>query len=62
MTRRPLIHGVQTARVTGPADEEIHTDKYGRIKVHFHWDRFGPTDDTSSCYLRVSTLAAGNNP
>ncbi|MBK8766223.1 MAG: type VI secretion system tip protein VgrG [Burkholderiaceae bacterium] len=61
VTRRPLIHGVQTAKVTGPANEEIHTDKYGRIKVHFHWDRFGPTDDTSSCYLRVSTLAAGNN-
>ncbi|HPU52354.1 MAG TPA: type VI secretion system tip protein TssI/VgrG, partial [Burkholderiaceae bacterium] len=61
VTRRPLIHGVQTATVTGPAGEEIHTDKYGRIKVHFHWDRFGPTDDQSSCYLRVSTLAAGNN-
>lgn len=61
VTRRPLIHGVQTATVTGPGGEEIHTDKYGRIKVHFHWDRFGPTDDTSSCYLRVSTLAAGNN-
>ncbi len=60
VTRRPLIHGHQTAIVTGHGQEEIHTDKHGRIKVKFHWDRHGPTDDKSSCYLRVSTLAAGN--
>ena len=27
--------------VTGPAGEEIWTDKYGRVKVQFHWDRAG---------------------
>ena len=33
--------GTQTAVVVGPAGEEIFTDKYGRVKVQFHWDRAG---------------------
>jgi len=37
-TPRPKIHSTQTARVTGPKNEEIWTDQYGRIKVRFHWD------------------------
>ncbi len=61
VTRRPLIHGLQTAVVTGPSAEEIFTDKYGRIKVQFHWDRRGLKNEESSCFLRVSSLAAGNN-
>ena len=51
----PKTHGPQTARVVGPAGESIWTDKYGRIKVKFHWDRFGPKDDGSSCWVRVSS-------
>ncbi len=59
VTPKPVIQGIQTAKVTGPSGEEIHTDKHGRVKVHFHWDRHGPTDDKSSCWLRVSHSLAG---
>lgn len=58
-TRRPVIAGPQTAIVTGPAGEEIHTDEHGRVKVQFHWDREGEKDDRSSCWIRVSQAWAG---
>jgi type VI secretion system secreted protein VgrG len=58
-TARPFVHGPQTAIVTGPSGEEIHCDKYGRVKVRFHWDRSGRRDATSSCWLRVSQAWAG---
>jgi len=61
VTARPLIHGTQVAVVTGPAGEEIFTDKYGRVKVQFFWDREGKHNDTSSCWIRVGTAWAGNN-
>lgn len=54
VTRKPRTLGPQTAVVTGPAGEEIWTDRYGRVKVHFHWDRTGPRDENSSCWIRVS--------
>ena len=59
VTRRPVIRGVQTAIVVGPAGEEIYTDAHGRVKVQFHWDRLGKKDDKSSCWIRVSQLWAG---
>ena len=59
-TAKPIVHGSQTATVTGPAGEEIFVDKFGRVKVQFHWDREGRNDATSSCWLRVSTSIAGN--
>jgi type VI secretion system secreted protein VgrG len=58
-TPRPFVHGVQNALVTGPPGEEIFTDKYGRVKVQFYWDRLGKKDANSSCWLRVSTNWAG---
>lgn len=58
-TPRPIIHGSQTAVVTGPSGEEIYVDKYGRVKVQFHWDRKGKEDDKSSCWVRVSSTWAG---
>lgn len=58
-TPKPTIRGVQTAIVTGPDGEEVHTDEHGRVKVHFHWDRFGAMDDKSSCWIRVSQIWAG---
>jgi len=52
VTPWPEIAGVHTAIVTGPRGEEIHTDKYGRIKVQFHWDRVGQGDEATSCWVR----------
>ena len=57
VTPKPLIQGPQTAMVVGPSGEEIHTDKYGRIVVQFHWDRYGKADENSSCWVRVSQAA-----
>ena len=57
---RPALLGSQTARVTGPKGEEIHCDKYGRVKVEFHWDRAELGSDKSSCWLRVSSSWAGD--
>jgi type VI secretion system secreted protein VgrG len=59
VTRRPVIEGVQTAIVVGPAGEEIYTDEHGRVKVQFHWDRLGKRDQDSSCWVRVSQGWAG---
>jgi type VI secretion system secreted protein VgrG len=53
-TETPSITGPQTAIVVGPQGEEIYVDKYGRIKVQFHWDRSGRKDENSSCWIRVS--------
>lgn len=58
---KPKIHGLQSALVVGPSGEEIYTDKYGRIKVQFHWDRNGKKDDNSSMWVRVVTPWAGKN-
>jgi type VI secretion system secreted protein VgrG len=58
-TPKPLVHGPQTAVVVGPAGDEIHTDKYGRVKIQFHWDRLGKKDAASSCWVRVSHPSAG---
>lgn len=57
---KPIMHGTQTAIVVGPSGEEIFTDKYGRVKVQFYWDREGRNDAASSCWLRVATSIAGN--
>ncbi|HSK38197.1 MAG TPA: type VI secretion system tip protein TssI/VgrG, partial [Arenibaculum sp.] len=60
-TPRPRIVGTQTAIVVGKAGEEIWTDKYGRIKVQFHWDQLGKNDENSSCWIRVTQGWAGKN-
>ncbi|HDR2349560.1 TPA: type VI secretion system tip protein VgrG [Enterobacter asburiae] len=58
-TAWPRTYGPQTAKVVGPNGESIWTDKYGRVKVKFHWDRLAKGDDTSSCWVRVSSAWAG---
>ncbi|MDB5407383.1 MAG: hypothetical protein JWL84_2295 [Rhodospirillales bacterium] len=55
LTPKPMIHGLQTATVTGPSGQEIFTDKYGRVQVIFHWDR----QRSSSCWIRVASSIAG---
>ena len=59
-TTKPFTHGPQTARVVGPAEQNIWTDQYGRIKVQFPWDRLGENNQNSSCWIRVSSPWAGN--
>jgi type VI secretion system secreted protein VgrG len=61
VTPKPSVQGCQTAVVVGPAGEEIYTDKYGRVKVQFHWDREGKKNEDSSCWMRVSYPWAGKN-
>ncbi|MGY4491399.1 type VI secretion system Vgr family protein [Pseudomonas sp. TE3610] len=61
VTHRPIVRGPQTAVVVGPANEEIWTDQYGRVKVHFHWDRHDQSNENSSCWIRVSQAWAGKN-
>ncbi len=56
---KPHTKGPQSAIVTGPAGQEIWTDKYGRVKVQFGWDRYGKNDENSSCWIRVSYPWAG---
>jgi len=60
-TPKPRTRGPETAVVVGPSGSEIHTDQYGRVKVHFHWDRYGKKDGGDSCWIRVSHPWAGSN-
>ncbi len=59
VTGKPVVQGPQTALVVGQSGEEIWTDKYGRVKVQFYWDREGNYDDKSSCWIRVAQVWAG---
>ncbi len=59
VTPRPVVEGPQTARVVGPAGEDVHTDAHGRIKVQFHWDRVGQEDENSSCWVRLAQSWGG---
>jgi len=58
-TPKPFVQGPQTAIVVGPAGEEIYCDEYARVKVQFHWDRYGESNQNSSCWVRVSQAWAG---
>jgi type VI secretion system secreted protein VgrG len=60
-TPKPIVQGAQTAVVVGKAGEEIYTDEYGRVKLQFHWDRYGGSDENSSCWVRVAQVWAGKN-
>jgi type VI secretion system secreted protein VgrG len=59
VTPKPVVPGTQSAVVVGPSGQEVYTDKYGRVKVQFHWDREGKNNELSSCWIRVAQLAAG---
>ena len=57
---KPTIAGLHTATVVGKAGDEICTDEHGRIKVQFHWDRYGKRDEKSTCWIRVAQQWAGS--
>jgi type VI secretion system secreted protein VgrG len=59
ITPIPQIAGVETAIVVGPAGETIHCDEFGRVRVQFHWDRYGTMDERSSCWVPVNQAWAG---
>lgn len=59
VTKRPHAIGVESATVVGPAGEEVHCDEFGRVKVHFHWDRESGRDENSSCWVHVNQNWAG---
>jgi type VI secretion system secreted protein VgrG len=54
ITPKPIVNGPQTAVIVGAKGDDIFTDNFGRVKVHFHWDRYDKSDDKSSCWIRVS--------
>jgi len=61
---KPRIYSTVTARVSGGQSAEalnggentIDIDKFGRIRVIFHFDPQYPT----SCYIRFTNISAGN--
>ena len=59
LTPRGTMPGPQSAIVVGPSGDEIHADDFGRIKLHFHWDRYDKADEKSTCWVRVSQPWAG---
>lgn len=59
LTPRNMMPGPQSAIVVGPNDDEIHADELGRVRVHFHWDRYKDISEKTSCWIRVSQPWAG---
>jgi len=59
-TPKPKVMGVESATVVGPAGEEIHCDEFGRVRVHFHWDRESKMNERSSCWIHVSQPWSGS--
>ena len=57
-TPKPFVEGPQTAIVVTDG-QEIVVDEHARVKVQFHWDRYGQKDIASSCWIRVSQVHAG---
>jgi type VI secretion system secreted protein VgrG len=58
-TARPRMEGLHTAIVLAPSGEEIHTDKYGRIKVRFFWDHRQEATADNAEWVRVVQPWAG---
>ena len=59
---KPRIYGTQTAFVVGKqlSKDEIDVDKFGRVKVHFTWDRRDTSfEGKPTRFIRVSHGWAG---
>ena len=61
LTPRVTMPGPQSAIVVGPKGDELHVDQLGRVKVHFHWDRYDDSNEKSTCWVRVSQPMAGTS-
>ena len=59
VTPKPVVDGMQTAKVVGKDGDEIYIDKYGRVRVQFFWDRKGENNEQSTCWVRVAQISAG---
>ncbi|MBL9026489.1 MAG: type VI secretion system tip protein VgrG [Myxococcales bacterium] len=59
-TPKPRTQGMESATVVGPDLEEIHTDEFGRVRVHFHWDRQSRRNERSSCWIHVNQPCGGS--
>lgn len=59
VTPKPRVRGLESATVVGPTSDEIHTDEYARVRVHFHWDRESRRDEGSSCWVPTNQPWAG---
>ena len=57
----PAVQGMHVATVIGPAGEEIFTDKFGRVRVAFEWNREAkvPNGPGDTCWVRVAQLVSG---
>lgn len=60
-TERPRMDGIFSAVVTGPKDQEIHTDELGRVKLRFRWDHRGDGKPGTAVWVRVMQPWSGNN-
>jgi len=58
-TRLPRIEGTQIGIIAGPAGEEIHIDKFGRVKIWWPWDRRAQKDGSDTKWIQVAQGAAG---
>lgn len=61
-SKKGLVHGLQSAITTGPGNEEIYTDEFGRVRAQFQWDRGGKgisAGEAATKWLRVSQPWAG---
>jgi type VI secretion system secreted protein VgrG len=66
VTPKPVVGGPQTGVVVGDntkgSDNEIHTDEYGRIRVHMHWNREDPGDAKGQAmWIRVAGVWTGQS-
>jgi type VI secretion system secreted protein VgrG len=59
VTPKPVVDGMQSAKVVGKDGDEIYIDKYGRVRVQFFWDRKGENNEKSTCWVRVAQISAG---
>ena len=59
--KKPRVDGVEIGRVVGyKGDRSIWTDDLGRVRIAMPWHRDDPMDETSTCWVRVASNAAGN--